>query len=1055
MALALTVFWGTGFSQATYSLNYTGSVQTLTLLAGNYSVQCWGADGGDGGDVTVTIFGGKGGYSKGVCTLATTTTLYIYVGGKGQTTNTAGTAVVTAAGGWNGGGGGFNGTSNTSYRGGGGGGTDVRTTQNTVYANRIIVAGGGGGCGGAYSAGYLGIGGNGGGTSGQDGVLGTSQNTHNGKGGTQIGGGAGGVYVSSIGSAGSLGLGGNGGSVSGNVFPAGGGGGGYYGGGGGATQGGSGGGGSGYIGGVTSATTIMFGQPGFVANPTVTGNGMVIITELCSVTLSVAGVNSNNAICSGSSVSLTTNAISNYSWSTGASTSSLVLTPSITTIYSLTATSPSNCTSSAAFTVFVDPSAPTLTVANTASATSGICPSRTVALTASGATTYTWTGGTTTVTNGVVFSPTSTSGYTVNGTNACGTSSAATSISIHPTPTVTAVASTASLCSGLNLTLTGVGNSTAYAWSGGSGSIVNGVGFPPTTTATYTVIGTSALSCTASASVPVTVVTTPVNFPVPNPGLICIGGSSTLTATGATNYTWTSATQTVYTSTFVVTPNIGTTTYTVTKSNSNCFDTKTISVITNSLPTIFAIVNPTIVCALNPAVLSVGGGQSYTWSVVGAPTNTFTGASPVVSPSVTTSYSVAASDGTCVNVTTVSLAVNPNPTITVTASSPSVCYGHPVTLSATGGINYTWTAASTSFTGAVITDTPSSATAYNVTADNIFGCTSGNSAVVLVNPNPTITATASKPIICSGGITTLSATASGVSSNSYTWDANANGALTYSTSVNPTSPVTTTMIYTVQGHNSFPCTSSSTVAVNIFVPVLTITGNTNTCLGGAIHLTANGISTNNYSWLTSIGGNPYPFQTLNATVIAPAIFTVNAVASSPIVCPATQTVAVGVFFNPTITAVPQRTIICFKESVDLYGGGGATYVWDNGTPGGTITVNPTTNTTYTVTGTDVNGCVGTGTVLVKVSGCSGLNELSNANNGLVLYPNPNNGEFTIQANTDLTLTLVNELGQTIRSFVLTGSNNYKVSVNDLAKGIYFITGQKDNVQFNQKVIVAK
>src|SRR5204863_5904961 len=112
-----------------------------------------------------------------------------------------------------------------------------------------------------------------------------------------------------------------------------GGGGGGYAGGAGGTQtvnvGSGGGGGSGYIGGVTSGTTIMFGQTGFVPNPTVTGNGMVIVTELCSITLYALG-NTNSLspmICAGQSATLMTNAISNYSWSTGATTSSIIVSP--------------------------------------------------------------------------------------------------------------------------------------------------------------------------------------------------------------------------------------------------------------------------------------------------------------------------------------------------------------------------------------------------------------------------------------------------------------------------------------------------------------------------------------------------------------------------------------------------------------------------------------------------------------------------------------------------------------------------------------------------------
>src|ERR1044072_4527832 len=66
-ALALAVSSGTSYSQTTYTFNYTGSVQTITLLPGNYEINCWGADGGAGGTASaLTGTGGIGGYSQGL-----------------------------------------------------------------------------------------------------------------------------------------------------------------------------------------------------------------------------------------------------------------------------------------------------------------------------------------------------------------------------------------------------------------------------------------------------------------------------------------------------------------------------------------------------------------------------------------------------------------------------------------------------------------------------------------------------------------------------------------------------------------------------------------------------------------------------------------------------------------------------------------------------------------------------------------------------------------------------------------------------------------------------
>lgn len=129
----------------TKSYSYTGSYQEVELPAGQYKLQCWGAQGGSNGTnstygITAKA-GGKGGYSEGIITLSQKTTVRVYVGGQGS----------ASAGGFNGGGS-TSGTSqynasNTlgySKMGGGGGATDIRLSDGALLS-RMIVAGGGAG----------------------------------------------------------------------------------------------------------------------------------------------------------------------------------------------------------------------------------------------------------------------------------------------------------------------------------------------------------------------------------------------------------------------------------------------------------------------------------------------------------------------------------------------------------------------------------------------------------------------------------------------------------------------------------------------------------------------------------------------------------------------------------------------------------------------------------------------------------------------------------------------------------------------------------------------
>lgn len=152
-----------------YNFDYTGTVQEVTLPAGRYKLQCWGAQGGSVSG-SYTANGSKGGYSEGVLNITSTYKFYIFVGGKGTDSSTSSTSG-TDNGGWNGGGGSVRyssyDSSNTygmSYPRPGGGATDIAlVTSDMAYSSyrnnrsstsllsRIIVAGGGAGASARYT----------------------------------------------------------------------------------------------------------------------------------------------------------------------------------------------------------------------------------------------------------------------------------------------------------------------------------------------------------------------------------------------------------------------------------------------------------------------------------------------------------------------------------------------------------------------------------------------------------------------------------------------------------------------------------------------------------------------------------------------------------------------------------------------------------------------------------------------------------------------------------------------------------------------------------------
>lgn len=1041
-----------GTSQVTtFTYNYTGAVQSFTVpsCVSTVSVDARGAAGGNG--YTFISSGGLGGRVTAVISVTPGQVLQIFVGGAGGNAGigTGGTA------GYNGGGAG-KAWGSSGGGGGGGGASDIRISPYAL-ADRIIVAGGGGGAAYNYSSTNFDRGGPGGGTTGGTGFGGNSQTGSGvGTGGSQSAGGTGGTYPSyCTANSGSLGLGAAGGGTCSNT--GGGGGGGYYGGGGGVWAGG--GGGSSYA--ISTSSSVVHTQG------SQSGNGQVFLSYAPGLVTTIVSTAGSSTICAGSTVDLSltsTLSLTGYTWSTGSNSSSISVTPSVGTVYTVAATNGS-CVATAAMTIATVPGVPSLTVVNSASGTSnGVCPTKTATLTASGAFTYTWTG-LNNVTNGASFTPTVASDYTVVGQNACGTSSAVTSISIHPVPVVGITAQTGSICSGNTTTLVVTGNSISHTITTAISApqVTNNVGFQPAVTNTYIVTGANNVGCTVTANASVQVVQTPTLAPTSTTLLLCIGKSATLTATGATGgYTWTSGTSTLATTpTLAITPNT-TTTYSVTKNSATCFDTKPITIQVNNLTPVFAAANQTLVCASKPTTLSAFGGVAYTWFSSAAPTVSFSASSnPVVSPSVNTTYTVAASDGTCINTAVVSVSTNPNPTINVVTSGTTVCIGSVVTLTAFGGINYTWTSvpATPTVTG---TDniapsfTAPGAYAFNVTGDNSFNCTSGNVAVIIVNSPPTLSASATKSVICSGNSTTLSITGA----NSVQWDANANSATTVSTVVNPTS----TTVYNVSGTlTATGCSSSTNVVVHIYTPTISILSPTSTCLGSAVTLTGqvnnpSSGAVNSYTW----SGPGVPPNSLGQSVVvtptALTVYTLSAKSTTlgNLVCTEQKTTSLGIYYNPTITVAPSRTFVCRNEPVDLVAFGGQSYTWNNNSfAGTTITVshNNVGTVAYTVVGTDANGCKNDTIYYLKINGCQGIEEMNANSLNLLVYPNPNSGAFTLVGEQAMSLLLINELGQVVKQLELNAFNEHHVEVADLAKGIYFITSSNGAAVTRQKIIV--
>ena len=130
------------------------------------------------------------------------------------------------------------------------------------------------------------------------------------------------------------------------------------------------------------------------------------------------------------------------------------------------------------------------------------------------------------------------------------------------------------------------------------------------------------------------------------------------------------------------------------------------------------------------------------------------------------------------------------------------------------------------------------------------------------------------------------------------------------------------------------------------------------CAGGSVTLTGGGATT--YTWDNGV---------TDGTAFSPTATTTYTVTGTDAnSCENTETITVTVNAAPTVTANSDATgdEICAGGSVTLTGGGAATYTWDNSVTDGTA-FSPTATTTYTVEGTDANGCKDTETITITVN----------------------------------------------------------------------------------------
>ncbi|MCX7861506.1 MAG: PKD domain-containing protein [Bacteroidales bacterium] len=666
--------------------------------------------------------------------------------------------------------------------------------------------------------------------------------------------------------------------------------------------------------------------------------------------LPTATASSNSPICVGATLNLVSSPNGmTYNWSGPGGWTSTLQNPSRTNVttahagtYNVTVTNSTTGCSATASTNVVINTPPTAS----ASSNSPLCAGATLNLTSlpNGMASYNWAGpgGWTANTQNPSRTNITTAqagNYTVTVTDANGcTGTASVNIVVNSLPLADA-GQDVSICQGSSTILTASGGS-SYQWS--NGSVTQSINVSPTSTTTYTVTVFDTNGCSATDNVTVTV----LSLPIANAGNdqdICEGTQATLTATGGVSYIWNTNENT---QTIVVSPTTSTL-YSVTVTDSNgCTNSDAVLISVLQKPIVNAG-NDQEVCEGIEVILSASGATSYAWDN-GVVNNV--GFYPPIGTNV---YTVIGTDANgCTASDQVIVTVYPKPQANA-GNDVSICQGSSANLTATGGDSYIW---SNGLNTASINVSPLTTTTYFVTVSNVYGCIATDDVTVTVNTLPTANA-GNDVMICEGQSTTL--TASG--GTSYMWGTGEN------TATIVVSPSTSTLYYvTVTDNNGCSDVAHVTVIVNP-LPIVQIVGTNAQCgtNNGSMEAIVSGGSGNyTYQWDTNAGSQ----TTAVAINLSAGIYFITV---DDGYCPV---VASGEIFEdgaPTIFIQASATDICEGESVVLTASGADSYTWTpstylNTTTGNEVIATPSTNITYTVTGTSGN-CSSTESVSINVT----------------------------------------------------------------------------------------
>ena len=444
--------------------------------------------------------------------------------------------------------------------------------------------------------------------------------------------------------------------------------------------------------------------------------------------------------------------------------------------------------------------------------------------------------------------------------------------------------------------------------------------------------------------------------------------------------------------------------------------------------------------------LASGGTGTLTYAWSSAPAG-FTSSieNPVVSPTVTTTYTVSVTLGSQIITSSISVYVTAIPPVSFSGLSTSYCtntqadslIGFPVGGIFSGpGINGIWF-------------DPTVAGQGNHTITYTFyqnGCSDLDTNVVEVNPAPTANAGNDITLTCGAAGQVIGDTS--VLGLAYSWTPS-NG-LSAANISNPMASPSMTTLYTVTVLDSVTgCQSTDDIFVSVTGgPTAVVSNDTTICYGSALIITASGGTS--YLWSTS--------ETTSSIVATPTISSVYVVTVYDAGgCADSDTVLVDVN-NPSVNLGVDTSLLPSQSIVLDAGSGFASYLWSNNATTQTITVDTSGigigSFTYSVTVTDNISCMATDSIEITFVN-TGINDITTSIN-LNVFPNPTSGSLVIKVDelkTSMGFLIINNFGQQLISPTLITEKTTSLNLSSFPKGIYYIRFISKDFTRTEKIIL--